>query len=359
MRLFVELIQVALSFKTSLSYVPSDEDWQEAYQLAEKQALIGLLFSAIEILNEKGETAIPPMSLFYQWTGLMLNTETQNKRLNEAAEHLTRIFKNGGLRCCVLKGQGIARLYQQPLRRQPGDIDLWVEGGRERVLKFLKDSYFGLGKVVIHHVDARIIDGVETEIHFIPVYSCNPFLHHRLQRYFRQHADEQFSNIDKELGFAYPILRFNAVYILAHIYMHFLYEGIGLRQIVDYYYVLKNLDDEGRNQAMSDIKKVGLQKFAGAVMFVLQRVCGMDDNSLVTKPDEKRGRLLLDEIMVSGNFGKYDDRLKNRDAKNLVLFNLVALKRQLRFLRNYPMDIISIPFFKVWHWCWRKWKGYL
>lgn len=359
MDFFVELIQIALGIRSSLSTVPLEEDWQKAYRLAEKQALMGLLFSAIEKLNEKDKTAMPPMSLFYQWTGLMLNTETQNKRLNEAAEHLTRIFKNGGLRSCVLKGQGVATLYPQSLLRQPGDIDLWVEGGRERVLKFLKDSYFGLGKVVIHHVDAQIIDGVETEIHFKPVYSCNPFLHHRLQRFFRQHADEQFSNIDKELGFAYPTLRFNAVYILAHIYMHFLYEGIGLRQIVDYYYVLKNLDDEGKKQAASDINKVGLLKFAGAVMFVLQRVCGMDDNSLVTKPDEKRGRLLLDEIMVSGNFGKYDDRLKNRDAKNLVLFNLVALKRQLRFLRYYPMDIISIPFFKVWHWCWRKSKGYL
>lgn len=359
MRLFVELIQVALSFKTTLSYVPSEEEWHEAYQLAEKQALIGLLFSAVEKLNEKDKTAMPPMSLFYQWTGLVLNTESQNKRLNEAAEHLTCIFQNGGLRCCVLKGQGIARLYPQPLRRQPGDIDLWVEGGRERVLRFLKDNYFGLGKVVIHHVDTRIIDGVETEIHFIPGYACNAFLHHRLQRFFRLHADEQFSNIDEELGFAYPTLRFNAVYILAHIYMHFLYEGVGLRQIVDYYYVLKNLDDEGRRLAASDIKKVGLLKFAGAVMFVLQRVCGMDASLMVTKPDEKRGKLLLDEIMVSGNFGKYDERLKNRDQANRIKFNLVALQRQMTFFWYYPLDIISIPFFKIGHWCWRKLKGYL
>ena len=359
MDFFVELIQIALGIRSSLSTVPLEDDWQKAYRLAEKQALMGLLFSAIEKLNEKDKTAMPPMSLFYQWTGLVLNTETQNKRLNEAAEHLTRIFKNGGLRCCVLKGQGIARLYPQPLRRQPGDIDLWVEGGRERVLKFLKENFFGLGKVVIHHVDARIIDGVETEIHFIPVYACNPFIHRRLQCFFKLYADEQFSNIDTELGFSYPTLRFNAVYILAHIYMHFLYEGIGLRQIVDYYYVLKNLDDEGRNQATSDIKKVGLLKFAGAVMFVLQRVCGMDDGSLVTRADDKRGELLLNEIMRSGNFGKFDDRLKNRKEEDLIRFNLVALKRQLRFFRYYPMDIISIPFFKVWHWCWRKSKGYL
>lgn len=359
MGLFVEFIQVALGNRLSLSTLPSEEDWQDVYHLAEKQALLGLLFSAVEQLNEKDKTVMPPMPLFYEWMGIVLKTEAQNKRLNEAAEHLTRIFKNRGLRCCVLKGQGIAALYPQPLRRQPGDIDLWVEGGSEKVLCFLEDNFFGLGQVVIHHVDARIIDGVETEIHFIPVYACNPFLHKRLQRFFRQHADEQFSNIDKGLDFAYPTLDFNAVYILAHIYMHFLYEGIGLRQIVDYYYVLKSLGDEGRKQAASDIKKVGLLKFACAVMYVLQQVCGMDDKSLVTKPDVKRGELLLDEIMVSGNFGKYDDRLKNRDDNDLILFNYVALRRQLCFLRYYPMDIISIPFFKIWHWCWRKANGYL
>ena len=327
--------------------------------MAEKQALIGLLFSAVEKLNERDKTIMLPMQLFYQWTGIVLNMEAQNKRLNEAAEHLTRIFKNGGLRSCVLKGQGIATLYPQPLRRQPGDIDLWVEGGRERVLQFLKCSFLRIGHIVIHHVDTRIIEGVETEIHFVPVYACNPFLHYRLQQFFRRHADEQFSNIDSELGFAHPTLRFNAVYILAHIYMHFLYEGIGLRQIVDYYYVLVNLSEEERHQALEDIKRIGLSKFSGAVMYVLKKICGMDETCFVAKSDNKRGTLLLEEIMRSGNFGKYDDRLKNRDGKNLILFNIVALKRQLQFFKYYPVDIISIPFFKVGHWFWRKWKGYL
>lgn len=356
--LFKELLVIALGCKENLSSSPSEIEWKEAYQQAEMQALVGILFNAIEKLNKDDKSYLPPKPLFYQWMGYVLQIESRNEVLKRETAHLYSIIKGDGLRCCILKGQGIACLYPNDLRRQSGDIDIWVEGGRGKVLKYLKGNCFCLGQIVIHHVDARIIDDVETEVHYIPCYTYNPFLQHRLQRFFRQHADEQFSNIDKELGFAYPTFRFNAVYILAHIYMHFLYEGIGLRQIVDYYYVLKNLDDEGRKLAASDIKKVGLQKFAGAVMFVLQRVCGMDDNSLVMKPDDKRGELLLDEIMRSGNFGKYDDRLKNRKEEDLIWFNLVALKRQLRFLRYYPMDVISIPFFKVWHWCWRKKNGY-
>ena len=141
--------------------------------------------------------------------------------------------------------------------------------------------------------------------------------------------------------------------------MHFLYEGIGLRQLIDYYYVLNALTKEQREQATDDIKRSGLTKIAGAVMFVLSEVCNMKEELMIAKPDNKRGTLLLSEIERSGNFGKYDERLKNRDGSNRILFNVVALKRQLRFLKYFPMDVISIPFFKTGHWCWRKMKGYL
>ena len=356
---FFELIQLALGERNSLGHKPTEEEWQEAYQMAENQALSGILFSAVEKMNSDNKDAMPPMELFYQWIGDALQIENRNKEVNYAAEQLTRIFKGGGLRSCVLKGQGIAQLYPKPERRQSGDVDLWVESGREKVLKFLKDNYLGIGHVVIHHVDARIIEGVDSEIHFMPGYTWNPFLHRKLQRYFRQQAESQFSNYDSKLGFAYPTSRFNAVYILSHIYMHYLYEGVGLRQIIDYYYVLKNLTQDEREQAAKDICQVGLEKFAGAVMYVLEVVCSMNKSMYIVNPDTKRGSLLLDEIMRGGNMGKYDVALANRKEENLIKFNLVALRRQFRFLRHYPMDIISIPFWKAWHLLWRLYKGYL
>ena len=356
MQLFFELLQVALDTRLCLTRVPTKEEWLEVYDMASKQAVVGMMISGIEQLPSEQK---PPQEILLQWIGEGIMIENQNKQLDNAAEHLTRIFKKGGLRSCVLKGQGIARLYPQPERRQSGDIDLWVDGGRKKVLSFLKNNFLGTGHVVIHHVDARIIDGVDTEIHFKPVFACNPFLHNRLQKFFKGQADAQFSNCDKTLGFSYPTLRFNAVYILSHIYMHFLYEGIGIRQIIDYYYVLSHLSEEGKKQARIDIKSVGLNKIAGAVSYVLEKACGMDGSLAVAKMDEKRGLLLLNEIMKGGNFGKFDNRLSGRDEKDLISFNLVALKRQIRFLRYFPMDVLSIPFFKVAHWGWRIWKGYL
>ena len=356
---FVELIQIALGIRSSISSVPLEEDWQKVYQLAERQALMGLLFSAIEKLNEKDKTAMPPMSLFYQWTGLVLNTETQNKRLNEAAEHLTRIFKNGGLRCCVLKGQGIARLYSQPLRRQPGDIDLWVEGGREKVLQFLKSSCLKTGTVVIHHVDTSIIDGVETEVHFLPSYSYNYLRYVKYKKYFKEEAKLQFDHFDEQVGFAYPTNRFNAVYLMMHIFSHVFHEGIGLRQLMDYYFVLIHLTDEERKWAYGKLKWLGLGKVTSAVMYVMKAVFLMDDKYLLCSPSDKTGKYLLEEIIAGGNFGKFGEQYESAHSGSSFNLYLKNLKRLGKVYSLCPSEVLWAPIWKPCHLIWRKWKGYV
>lgn len=357
--LFYELLQVALGTREGLSRRPTDWEWEEMYRTAAKQSLLGVTFSAIEQLNAADASVKAPLTLFCEWLGEVAVIEQQNKDLNEAASQLYRIFENGGLRSCVLKGQGIARLYPVPERRQPGDIDLWVEGSRENTLKFLRESFFGIGRVVIHHVDAHIIEGVETEIHFMPGYTYSPFRHRRIQCYFREQADAQFRHYDSRLGFCYPTGRFNAVYILSHIFMHFLYEGVGLRQVVDYFYVLKSLREEERTVAAKDICAVGLRDFAGAVMFVLKVVCGMRDSYLTCKPDDSRGKVLLEEIMRGGNFGRDDVRVTHSPDDGVLRKNIRRIKREMSFFRYYPVDVASVPFWKLWHWCWRKRKGFL
>ena len=251
MGLFVELIQVALGTRTELSRIPSENEWEQIYDTAAKQSLVGVVLSGIEAIRAKNVELSVPKVLLLQWIGEVQVIEQQNKKLNEAAEHLTSIFKNGGLRSCVLKGQGVTRSYDVrckksdvrgknseqssdssrvqefkgsqdllneramletsgslSLRRQPGDIDLWVEGGREKVLQFLKSSCLKTGTVVIHHVDTSIIDGVETEVHFLPSYSYNYLRYIKYKKFFKEEANQQFDHFDEQVGFAYPTNRF-------------------------------------------------------------------------------------------------------------------------------------------------------
>ena len=357
--MFFDLVQLAIGEKKKLSREPAEKEWLAIYELASMQCVTGLLFSAINKLNEAGSSIKPPMELFYQWIGDSLDIEAQNKRLNEAAKLLTEIFKKGQFCSCVLKGQGMARLYPAPELRQPGDIDLWVDGSRKEILRFLKSQNYDIGHVVIHHVDCTILDEIITEIHFIPVWAYNPFVNRRLQNFFHKNRDSQFCNYDANMGFAYPTNCFNAVYCLSHIYMHFLYEGIGMRQMIDYYFVVKSLNKKDKDAVNREIKHIGLEKIAGAVMYVLHMVCGMDKGELLCKMDVKRGKLLLKEIMLGGNFGQSDDRVIHSKDVGRLKKNLRRLQRETSFFRYYPMDVISIPFWKVGHYVWRKWNGYL
>ena len=365
MHFFIELIQVVVGTRDKLSRIPSEGDWQQIYKAAVKQSLVGVVFSAIEILNKQDSTIKPPIPLFYSWLTETKKIEVENKRLNDAAAMVYSFFKSGGLHSCILKGQGVARLYNENgsgslvVRRQPGDIDIWVEGGRENILRYLKEKHQKTGRIVIHHVDASIVEGVETEVHFLPSYTYDYFRYIKYKLFFKEEALQQFNNFDEHTGFAYPTQKFNAVYMMMHIFRHVFHEGIGLRQLMDYYFVLINLTDEEREWAYGKLKWLGLGNMAGAVMYVLKRVFLMGDRCLLCKPSKETGKFLLEEIFKGGNFGKFDDQYEDAHSGSRFNLYLTNLKRLKRVYSLCPSEVLWAPIWKPCHWMWRKWKGYL
>lgn len=167
-----------------------------------------------------------------------------------------------------------------------------------------------------------------------------------------------------------PTVSFNAVYQLCHIYRHLFDEGIGLRQLLDYYFVLKALEESkqtSKEEIMYTLSRFGMAKFAGAAMYVLQTVFAMPNEYLICEPNETEGRFLLNEIMLAGNFGKYDERIKKtpsipllRGKIGMQLWHAIEkTKHNLRLLSHYPEEVLCEPFFRVYHWMWRKlelWK---
>ncbi len=357
--MFFELIQVVIGKRSHLSRIPTDEDWLEIFLTAEKQGLEGIIFSAIAKLKKVDASIMPPEELYYDWLEVVVDIELSNKELFQAAETLSHVFKNGGLRCCVLKGQGLSLLYPEPQRRVPGDIDLWVEGSREHTLQFLRDKCFGVGKIVIHHVDTEILDGIQTEIHFIPSYTYNHFRYRKYQKFFKEEAEEQFSHFDEKVGFAYPTNRFNAVYCLMHIFCHIFNEGIGLRQLLDYYYVLLQLSEEERKWAYGKLKWMGLGKFTGAIMYVEQKVFCLETEYLLCQPSEEVGRLIMDEIMQGGNFGKFGAHYRLAHSKNWIFLKFMKLIRLFKLISICPSEVLWAPIWKPAHHVWRLAKGYI
>lgn len=337
MSLFLELLQVSLGTREELSQAPSSVEWRHLLNEAQRQAVIGVLVNGLEKLPGHQR---PPKDLLLQWIGLVQRNEMAYKLQCKRAQELTSLFSKSGFASCILKGVGMAQLYPDPGRRQCGDIDIWVDGGRKEVVEWLRGRY-QTGRVIWHHIDADIFEDVPTEIHYHPCWIYNPFYNHRLQKWFDARKQQQMG-VDERLGFAYPDVGFNAVYSLVHLYHHLIEEGVGVRHIVDYYYIIKVLPIENNKDIVSGLKRLGLLRLAEAVMWVLGEVCGMTPEHMIAKPNEKEGRFLFDEIMRGGNFGHHrkDDRKRN------------SLTRYIALIPHYPQEILWIVPWKMWHRSW-------
>ncbi len=420
-----------------------EADWKELYAIAKKQCLVGVLFDGIKKLP--AEHVGMEKELLLQWMAESQMLEKANVRLNDAAIQVSEWFRKKGFRTCILKGQGNALMYPNPYSRTPGDIDIWVEGGDNRVISFVR-SISPHEKACYHHIEFPSYKGVEVEVHYRPSFLLCFWHNRKLQKYYERVKEEQFSYrvmLGEQGEVAIPTVVFNLIFQLTHIYDHLMNEGIGLRQLVDYYFVLCDFykvyqnfsnpsvslskgsstfspspsssgsgdvtapsrcseplrskdggpskvspDSAGwdRRDAIGDmtsataststdtsataarssfaanssaaidrvqkeLKELGLWKFAGGIMYIMQEVFGMPTSRLIVPPDEKYGKFVLNEVLEAGNFGRHDAR--NRFGRSQLGHNLQRVYRDIRLVRYFPAEALCEPFFRVWHFFWR------
>ena len=354
-------LKYCLGSKEDMSRVIAGMNWHGLYSFASKQALQGLCFDGIERLGEEypEELKQNPIGreLLMTWMGKAQQIRRQNMKVNAVAGKLFSMLREDGLRCCILKGQGNALMYPNPYSRTPGDIDVWIDASRERIMEYAQKKFELEDDIRLQHLETSL-DGVSVEQHFFPCSMNNPIYHARLQKWFRRNADLQCSHIvglpDGAGDIAIPTTAFNVVYQLTHLYHHFFDEGIGMRQIIDYYYVVNN--DELlviRDTLQKELKHLGLWKFAGAVMYVLHEALGLSEEKMIAPIDEKRGKLLLSEILNGGNFGQYFTKYGGFTHQSMAKKYFLKIWRNIHFITFYPAEALSEPIFRTWHFFWR------
>ena len=457
-------LKYCLGSKENMSKVIAGMDWQELYSFASKQALLGLCLEGIERLGKEypEELKQNPIGreLVMNWMGKAQQIRRQNMKVNAVAGKLFSMLREDGMRCCVLKGQGNALMYPNPYSRTPGDIDVWVNASRERIMEYAQKKFELEDDIRLQHLETSL-DGVPVELHFFPCSMNNPLYNARLQKCFKRNADLQCSNVvglpNGAGDIAIPTTAFNVVYQLTHLYHHFFDEGIGMRQIIDYFLVVNNfsknvfLDTDFSNQPVNfsnhpvplskegstfspspsssgsgdvtapsrcseplrskdggaskpspdcagwdrrgvsgdtssascssasgssitsvrsafttdssastalvvvqrELKYLGLWKFAGAVMYVLKEVLGLAEDKMIVPMDEKRGRLLLAEILDGGNFGRHFTKYAGFTHQSMGKKYFLKIWRNMHFVRYYPAEALSEPIFRTWHFFWR------
>ena len=442
-KIFFDFLRFCIGSAKEIPDSLKEADWKELYAIAKKQCIVGVLFDGIKKLP--AEHVGMEKELLLQWMAESQMLEKANVRLNDAAIQVSEWFWKKGFRTCILKGQGNALMYPNPYSRTPGDIDIWVEGGDKRVISFVR-SISPHEKACYHHIEFPSYKGVEVEVHYRPSFLLCFWHNRKLQKYYERVKEEQFSHrvmLGEQGEIAIPTVEFNLIFQLTHIYAHLMNEGIGLRQLVDYYYVLcdfykvyqnfsnpsvslskgsstfspspsssgsgdvtapsrcseplrskdggpskvsPNCAGWDRRDAIGDmtsataststdtsataarssfaanssaaidrvqeeLKELGLWKFAGGIMYIMQEVFGMPASRLIVPPNEKYGKFVLNEVLEAGNFGKHDAR--NRFGRSQLGHNLQRVYRDMRLVRYFPAEALCEPLFRVWHFFWR------
>jgi len=374
-KIFFDFLRFCIGSAKEMPGSLKEVDWKELYAIAKKQALLGVLFHGIRRLPKE---LAPEQKILMQWMVMAEQIRKQNIRLFLDSVKVCKNFENKGFANCILKGQGNALLYPDPYMRTPGDIDIYLTGGRKKIMKYV-DRVCPTQVMRYHHVDFPVMK-TAIEVHFTPSYMFCPIYNQRMRKWFEEVMGEQCNHrVSLPDGYGeihVPQASFNVIYILSHLYRHIFTEGIGLRQLLDYYLVLvkwhtdlTNLTDSNKSlpqmtQINTDLdalrhklKYLGLWKFAQAVMYVLHEVFGLSEDRMIAPMDEREGRFLLDEIMRGGNFGQYDDRMGSKIGESKMHRYFRMNLRNLRFVKHYPTEALSEPLFRTWFAVWKKIHG--
>lgn len=401
--LFHEFIRVAIGTQTSLSRFPTEAEWENLFDMAVKQSLVGVCFVGLNRLGADSGDGFARIGMsediYFDWMGMAAQINMRNEQVNRQCVELQKRLAAEGFRSSILKGQGIAALYRlheneddpsassgtnendncsqdgslhpKPSTinlsgfRQSGDIDIYVDCGREKAIEYAR-SIQGEVDWDYKHLHLKVFADTEVEMHYVPEVFLNLRKNRKLQKWFKENQkmifneNEDVNENDPSAGsgtslsgeMVCPSVEFNLFYILLHIYRHFLYEGVGMRQLMDWYFVLKSRNNDNDN-FLSLLKSFGMMRFTKGVMWIMKDVFGMSEQLLLVEPDEKEGRYILSEVMTGGNFGHHDERLSNSSKGKLSAIRKI-LKHNLHLLAHYPGDTLWAPVWILYHWCWKQ-----
>lgn len=355
-----ELLRIAIGTRTEnrLSLTPSEEEWRDIHSFAEQQAIIGVLFHGVELLPAEQR---PPRDLLMDWFGQTECLRHQNEVLNVACKRWSERFAKYGFHTCILKGQSNVCLYPGGMVRTPGDVDILVTDtqaedfyeSRHRIIHFMRGIYPKC-TVQYHHIELPHADDISVEVHYTPVVAFEYFTNRRLQHYLWIRrmgcypGTWGFNHLDREA---------DLIFQMYHIFKHLIIEGVGMRQIIDYYLLLKGSTPEVRQAVAGRLRTFGLFRFAGALMYVLQKHLGLQEEYLLVPPDVKRGHYLMEEILTGGNFGRYDERFEKQVGGRIHNFWMI-FRLAMRSFRYFPLESILSPIGRAVSILWLKRYGY-
>lgn len=335
-----------------------ESDWEQIYEFSKKQSIVGVIYDGVLKLPAALQ---PPKKLLIQWYSDASALERNNSEMNSVISELTTLFRASGIYPILLKGQSLGYYYVNPLHRQTGDVDL---------LFLDKDQYFASKKELLNYGgelleennythDIFYFKGQIIETHRSTLTLSSPIRQRRFKSYFTNSINHlQKLNIGgKEITVLNETI--DALYIFLHLIIHLIIGGIGLRQFCDWAcFVDKNSERIDWPELDRMINKLGFKRVFRAFCHFEVEYIGLKPDRILSRfyqedsYDPKTLSIILEEVMATGNFGKYDERETIRPkgywrGKFYTLKRIV--RRSFRLWKLSPSETLWMPITVTYH----------
>ena len=354
MSLFLELLQVSLGTRGELSRVPSAHEWEQLLIKAEDQAIVGLLLSGLERLPEE---QLPPLEVKLQWIGeFQIEEATYRQHLKVIAK--TRdCLKKGGVKAAFMKGLVCGSRYPQPERRTCGDIDFVVaEKDFVKTLDLLEDIGTVDRELIHEHHGMAFVDDVTLEPHYKVHNFQNPAVDEAMKEMFAEVFPDRLEIVDIE-GEKVPVFpaAFECAVLVGHMVNHVYAEGLGLRQVVDFYYWLKvNCE---REVIWGYLRSMRMERAFRVFACICENYLGLDSALLgmsYTYKEKRFAQKMMEDVLRVGNFAHSIDYTGNNEVLRPLRSYFWVVGRCIKLGYLCPAEARWWPVSKVRRFFWKK-----
>ncbi|MBR6979974.1 MAG: nucleotidyltransferase family protein [Prevotella sp.] len=340
------LIRSALWQKPHPHFAMAGWQYKEVMQYAERQCVMGLVTDCLRTNDME-----LPKKCVINLLKLQNAMERENKILEDNVASLTRLLDGHHIPHVVVKGQTLAALYPKPRLRIPGDIDFYVsEKDMEKVMKVIQEAWDIKIKQEKKEVQPRHLPFKYNNSTFEMHFKLALFPLPRHQRYLDELVDDVSTRTTVNVGgTAIPVLQptLNVFYTFIHLYHHLRKEGVALRQLCDVVIMLDKLHDSIDTQLLKQmLDAIGYRKAFGAFGCIFVDKLGLDEQKFpvsIGKSERKWGKKILDDILLHGNWGKYErEHLdKKTSVKRSLHTGRLLFARYAKYLMLTPADNVA------------------
>ncbi len=322
----------------------SEEEWAEIYKISVNQTVECIVFDGIQKLSAENQ---PPKALLLSWAVRVEKHGQRNELMNDTIIQLHSVFKQNGIEPILLKGQGIAKCYDNPLRRVCGDIDLFFDDKitYEKAFKTIKDKEIEISSMAGFSAEYKL-NGFDVEHHQNLFDIHNPFVHRVLRR-IREHENTNYTTLNiNNQTVKLPSVIETIIQANSHILKHLLSFGIGIRQLCDsarlYYYYHKDLKN---NSLDVTYKKLGIKKWVDLLHVLLVKYIGLKESYLPYSIGQgKEADWMMEDILVAGNFGFHNEKFQDKES----LLDGIRVNKKARIWNNFIKYVKVTPSEAIW-----------